>query len=79
MQIQQSALQRVRSAQFRPEAIANIFEHMAMIARESGAVATEFVLGYQQPDEPVEEGDYVPVIVLGLRPAQKPTKPAEST
>lgn len=77
MQINSSALQRVRSGQFRPDAIATIFENMANLVGETGAAATEFTLGYQHPDDLVTEGDMVPVIVLALRPAQKPPeKPA---
>lgn len=72
MQINNSALQRVRSGQFRGEAIATIFEHLATMVGEMGAAASEFTLGYQQPGDPVNEGDMVPVIVLALRPAQKP-------
>lgn len=75
MQINPSALNRLRQAQLRSDGIATIFEAMSK-AIEAGATATEFVLGYQHPDDPVAEGDLVPVIVIALRPA---AKPAEAT
>jgi hypothetical protein len=80
MQIHPSSLERLRSAQFRPEAIATIFEHMGKMTGEIGAAASEFTLGYQKDEDEVREGDMVPVIVLALRPAKlSPAKPAEAT
>lgn len=75
MQINESALQRVRSAQLRGEGVALIFEMMAKLVAE-GAAAAEFTLGYQKPEDVIQEGDLVPVIVLALRPA---VMPAEAT
>lgn len=78
MQIHPSSLGRLRSAQFRSEAIATIFEHLAKLNGEFGSVASEYTLGYQSPDDEVTEGDLVPVIVLALRPATlPPPKPLE--
>ncbi len=49
---------------------------MAQSALVMGQVATEYTLGFQHPDDPVAEGDLVPVIVLALRPAApKPEAP----
>lgn len=76
MQINQAAMRRLRSAQLRAEAIATIFEVMIK-AIEAGSSQTEFMLGYQSPEDTVADGDLVPVIVLALRPATKPVKPAE--
>lgn len=70
MQINESALNRVRSAQFRGDGIALIFETMGKLIAEQGVPAAEFTLGYHSPEDPVAEGDLVPVIVLALRPAQ---------
>lgn len=75
MQLNQTALQRVRTAPLRAEAVATIFEVMARSMTEVGSVASELMLGYQQPTDVVADGDYVPVIVLALRLAQKPTTP----
>lgn len=69
MQIHKPALQRVKSAPFRAEGIAQIFEHMVEAVKQFGPAAGEYVLGYQATGDPVEEGDLVPVITLSLRPA----------
>lgn len=69
MQISTSALQRVRSAQLRPDAIATIFEHMAACAELHPGGRPQFVLDYEDPDMPAGEGDLIPVIILSLRPA----------
>jgi hypothetical protein len=68
MQIHKPSLQRVKSAPFRADGIAQIFEHMVEAVRQFGPAAGEYVLGYQAADDPVEEGDLVPVITLSLRP-----------
>jgi len=79
VQIQEPALQRVRSGQFRADGIAAIFEHMGKMVAELGPTCAEFTIGYQSPDEPVAEGDMVPVIILQLRPAViPPPKPPVS-
>lgn len=36
-----------------------------------GPEAAEIHLDYQKDDDPVEDGDLVPVIVIALRPARK--------
>jgi hypothetical protein len=69
----------VKSAQFRPESIATIFEHMDKCVDEMGVAASQFTLGYQKPDDVVVEGQLVPVIVLMLQPVVlTPVKPVET-
>jgi hypothetical protein len=78
VQINKSALGRLTAGQFRPDAIGTIFETMALAAQQMGSAATEFTLGYQHPDDPVADGDLVPVIVLALRPAAMPAAMPET-
>jgi hypothetical protein len=39
--------------------------------KQLGPEAAEIHLDYQKDDDPVEDGDLVPVIVIALRPARK--------
>ncbi len=71
MQILPAALQRVRTAPLRAEAIATIFESLAQHFEQCGEEAATYTLGYQNADDFVSEGDLVPVIVLSVRPAFK--------
>src|SRR5690348_10324709 len=64
MQIHKPALQRVKSAPFRADGIAQIFEHMVEAVKQFGPVAGEFTLLYQKLGDPVEEGDLVPYITI---------------
>lgn len=68
MQINQQALQRLRDAGFRGEAVAKIFEMMAEAAESVGSTPSEFVLGYQYDNDAVTTGEMTPVIILALRP-----------
>lgn len=70
MQLHAQAIERLRAGQFRPDAIATIFE--AMLKGLEAGMPGEYALGYQQPEDTVAEGDMVPVIILTLQPARKP-------
>lgn len=75
MQIQASALERVRGCRLDPNVIASIYERMLNDVRVLGVKATELTLDWQDYNEPVAEGDMVPVMVLCLRPAIKEPPP----
>lgn len=77
--LHQASLNRLRAAQMRPEAIATIFEHMAMAVGEMGVAASQYTLGFQRPEDEVRVGDLVPVIVLSLVPASIPIPQAVGT
>jgi hypothetical protein len=70
MQLHPQAIERLRAAQLRPEAVGTIFEAILQ-AIESG-MPGEYAISYQQPEDTVAEGDMVPVIILTLQPARKP-------
>lgn len=69
MPIPQHVLQRVRSAPSSGEGLARIFEQIALTAELLGGAIGQFTLDFQRADDPVVEGDLIPVIVLTLRPA----------
>jgi hypothetical protein len=68
MQINESALKRVSEARMDGEKIANILEMLLQQAAIAN-VPPNFVLDYQHPEDEIEEGDWIPVITVSLRPA----------
>lgn len=69
MAILTPALNRLRQAQLRAEAVCTIFEHLDHAVEQFGAAASSVQIEYQKPDDEPVEGDLVPVIILSLRPA----------
>ncbi len=67
MKINQAALTRIKEAKFRPGKIAAILENLALILDSTGSTQTQLSLDYQDPADPVESGDLIPVITIGLR------------
>lgn len=72
MQLNPHTLKRLQEAQLRPEAIGTIFENIAKCVDQFGPAAAQLSLDYQHPDDPVSDGDLIPVIVLSVRAATKP-------
>lgn len=54
-----------------------MLEMLAVAFDQLGPTAAEIHLDWQHPDDPVEPGDVVPFIVIGVRPAR--VKPLEET
>jgi len=75
VQIQDSALNRVRGCHLDAAHIAAIYERMLKDVKVLGVKATEVTLDWQDYNEPITEGDMVPVMVLALRPAMKEPPP----
>lgn len=71
MQVQQQALERVRGCRLDPAAIAAIYERMLVDTLTFGVQATEITLDWSRPEDPIQEGDMVPVMILALRPVIK--------
>ena len=71
MQVQSQALERVRGCRLDPEKIASIYERMVVDIATFGVQATEITLDWHKPEDPIQEGDMVPVLILALRPIVK--------
>lgn len=71
MPVFEKALHRLREATPRVEALATIFEHIGQMVDQFGAAASQLNLDWQQFDDEVADGDLIPYITLGVRPATK--------
>ena len=69
MPIAPKALTRLRESLMRGEAVATIFEGMAIGMEQLNCPTSHFSLDFQHPDDVLEEGALIPVITLSLRPA----------
>lgn len=63
------ALTRLRESLMRGEAVATIFENMAMGMEQINVPTSHLTLDFQHPDDVLEASDLIPVITLSLRPA----------
>jgi len=73
MRLHPQSINRFISGKFRPEPILTILEGLRNAFEQLGPEAAELHLDWQKDDDLVEVGDLVPVIVIALRPARKPT------
>jgi len=69
MPIAPKALTRLRESLMRGEAVATIFEGMAIGMEQLNCPTSHFSLDFQHPDDVLEEAALIPVITLSLRPA----------
>ena len=69
MPIAPKALTRLRDSLMRGEAVATIFEGMAIGMEQLNCPTSHFSLDFQHPDDTLEESALIPVITLSLRPA----------
>ncbi len=69
MPVAKKPLVRLRESLMRGEAVATIFEGMAIGMEQLNVPASRFTLDFQHPDDVLEAGDLIPVITLSLRPA----------
>ena len=69
MPIAPKALTRLRESFMRGEAVATIFEGMAMGMERLNCPTSHFTLDFQHPDDVLAASDLIPVITLSLRPA----------
>ncbi len=69
MPVAKEALTRLRESLMRGEAVATIFEGMAMGMEQLNCPTSHFSLDFQHPDDVPEAGTLIPVITLSLRPA----------
>lgn len=67
MRLNPAALSRLSAANPRGEALVTIFEHLLGIAGQIGESQAFLTLGYDNREDEVAEGDFVPVITLSLR------------
>lgn len=68
MKINEQALKRVAEARMNGQKIADILEILLYQAQGLNTTPS-FVIDYQHPEDEVEEGDWIPVITVALRPA----------
>lgn len=54
-----------------------MLEMLTVAFDQLGPTAAEIHLDWQHPDDPVEPGDVVPFIVIGVRPARANEQPKE--
>lgn len=70
MKINELALKRVSEARMDGQKIAHLLEILLQQAVVAN-VPPSFVIDYQHPEDKVEEGDWIPVITVSLRPAME--------
>jgi hypothetical protein len=70
MRINPQALDRVKGSRPTGDGMATIFEHLRGALQSTGDTAVlSMSLDYQKDGDEVQEGDLIPVISFGLRPA----------
>lgn len=79
MPVFNKALERLREATVRTEALATIFEHIGQMVDQFGAAASQLQLDWQKFDDEVLPGDLIPYITLGVRPATQPNVSSDQT
>lgn len=71
MPINKQALDRLQGATFTSESIVEVLKILSRVADLTDSTA-EIRLDYQKEDDKVADGDLIPFIVIGLRPAEVP-------
>jgi len=69
MPIAPEALTRLRESLMRGDAVATIFENMAIGMEKLNTPTSHLSLDFQHPDDVLEADALIPVITLSLRPA----------
>ena len=69
MPIAPEALTRLRESLMRGDAVATIFENMAIGMEKLNTPTSHLSLDFQHPDDVPEADALIPVITLSLRPA----------
>ena len=76
MSINAAALERLRVATFGATTFVDVMKQMSYARSQFGAGDVSLTLDYQTDGEPVQAGDMIPYITMGLRQA---TVPADAT
>ncbi|MHC4296425.1 MAG: hypothetical protein ACYS7Y_03910 [Planctomycetota bacterium] len=70
--IHNEALQRIASSTIRPSVIVDTLMALDAALEASGSDSGQVPIDYQDINDEVKEGDLVPFLVIGLRPATLP-------
>lgn len=79
VQINAEALRRIEEARFSGRGVAAIFELLFGAAKFVPGTTMSTTIGYQRPEDVIEEGDLFPMITFTLQPANKLTPIVEPT
>ena len=72
MSINPAALEQLRAAPFGAQTFVDVMEQMSLARGLFGAGDVSLTLDYQTHGEPVQAGDMIPYITIGLRQATVP-------